>query len=136
MCCKMHWLSRANSTSLDKYINQSNHYLNQDIKNITIESFLFQSILTQQRQPINHCFDFYHCEFILLSLEVHMGFPGGSVVKNVCQCRRCVFNPWVRKIPWRKKWQPTPVLLCEKCHGQSSLAGYSPWCYKRVQTQQ
>ena len=28
-----------------------------------------------------------------------------------CQCRRCEFNPWVRKIPWRRKWQPTPVFL-------------------------
>jgi len=41
-------------------------------------------------------------------------------------CRRCGFNPWVRKIPWRRKWQPTPVLLPGKSHGQRSLAGYSP----------
>ena len=44
-----------------------------------------------------------------------------------CQCRRCEFNPWVGKIPWRKKWQPTPVFLPGKSHGQRSLAGYSPW---------
>ena len=36
------------------------------------------------------------------------------------------FNPWVRKMPWRKKWQPTPVFLPGKFHGQRSLAGYSP----------
>ena len=36
------------------------------------------------------------------------------------------FNPWVRKIPWRRKWQPTPVFLPGKCHGQRSLADYSP----------
>ena len=41
--------------------------------------------------------------------------------------RRPGFDPWVRKIPWRKKWQPTPVFLPEKSHGQRSLVGYSPW---------
>ena len=37
------------------------------------------------------------------------------------------FNPWVRKIPWRKKWQLTPLSLPRKPHGQRSMAGYSPW---------
>jgi len=40
------------------------------------------------------------------------GFPGGSDGKeSTCQCRRCGFNPWVRKIPWRRKWQLTPIFL-------------------------
>ena len=34
------------------------------------------------------------------------------------------FNPWIRKIPWRRKWQSTPVLLPGKFHGQRSLVGY------------
>ena len=42
------------------------------------------------------------------------------------QCRRRVFDPWVRKIPWRGKWQSTPVFLPGKSHGQRSLVGYSP----------
>ena len=49
--------------------------------------------------------------------------------ESVCQCRRlrrCGFDPWVRKIPWRRKWQPTSVSLPKKSHGQRSLAGYSP----------
>ena len=37
------------------------------------------------------------------------------------------FNPWVRQIPWSRKWQPAPVFLPGNFHGQSSLAGYSPW---------
>ena len=37
------------------------------------------------------------------------------------------FNPWVRKIPWRRKWKPITVFLSEKSHGQRSLMGYSPW---------
>ena len=47
--------------------------------------------------------------------------------ESACQCRRCRFNPWVRKIPWRRKWQPTPVFLPGESHGQRSRAGYSPW---------
>ena len=40
------------------------------------------------------------------------GFPGGASGKeSTCQCRRCRFSPWIRKIPWRRKWQPTPVLF-------------------------
>ena len=39
---------------------------------------------------------------------------------------RCRLDPWVVKIPWRRKWQPTPVFLPEKPHGQRSLAGYGP----------
>ena len=37
------------------------------------------------------------------------------------------FDPWIRQIPWRGKWQPTPVLLPGESCGQRSLAGYSPW---------
>ena len=40
------------------------------------------------------------------------------------------FDPWVRKIPWRKAWQPAPVLLPGESHGQRSLVGYSPWGHK------
>jgi len=49
------------------------------------------------------------------------GFPGGSVVKKkkkkstgqCWSCRRCGFDPWLKKIPWRRKWQPTPVFFLE-----------------------
>ena len=58
-------------------------------------------------------------------------FPGGSVDKRVCQqFRRPRFNPWVGKIPWRRKSQPTPVFLPGEFHGQRSLAGCSPWGHK------
>ena len=40
-----------------------------------------------------------------------------------CQCRRCRFDPWVGKIPWRRKWLPSPVFLPGKSYGQRSLAG-------------
>ena len=46
------------------------------------------------------------------------------------QCRRPEFCSWAGKIPWRRKWQPTPVFLPGKSQGQRSLAGYSPWGHK------
>ena len=46
--------------------------------------------------------------------------PGGSVVKNLPA------NPWVKKLPWRRKWQPTALFLPGKSHGQRILVGYSP----------
>ena len=61
------------------------------------------------------------------------------VVKNLppSQCRtleRCGFNPWVRKIPWERKWQLTLVFLPGKSHRQRSLVGYSPWGCKESDT--
>ena len=50
-----------------------------------------------------------------------------SAVKNPPAMQEMWFDPWVGKIPWRRKWQPTPVFLPGKCHGQRSLVGYSPW---------
>ena len=50
--------------------------------------------------------------------------------------RRYRFSPWVRKVPWRRKWQPTPVFLPGESHGQRSLAGYSPWGHKSLTQQQ
>ena len=48
-----------------------------------------------------------------------------------------MFDPWIGKIPWRRKWQPTPVLLPGKFQGQRSLIGYSPWdCKESDMTEQ
>ena len=61
---------------------------------------------------------------------------GGSVIVYL-QCRRHRrhgFNPWVGKIPWRRAWQPTPVFLLGESPGQRSLAGYSPWGHKELDT--
>ena len=58
-----------------------------------------------------------------------MGFPGSTSGKEpASHCRRhknCGFYPWVRKIPWRRTWQPTPVFLRGKSHGQRSPEGNS-----------
>ena len=66
------------------------------------------------------------------------GFPGSASGKEfVCQCKRhkrCWFNPWVWKIPWRKAGQPIPIFLPGESHGQRSLAGYSPCGHKESDT--
>jgi len=55
-----------------------------------------------------------------------------EVVNNLPTLRKGSpgFDPWVRKIPWRREWKPTPVFLPGECHGQRSLAAYSPRGYK------
>ena len=82
--------------------------------------------------------DFYWLNGILevfRSMGKKWGLPcwfGGK--EPTCQCRRCGFDYWVGKTPWRRKWQPTPVFLPEKSHWQRSLAGYSPWGCKGSDT--
>ena len=67
-------------------------------------------------------------------------FPGGTHGKEpACQCpcgrrKRCRFDPWVRKILWRRKGQPAPVLLPGESRGQRSLVGYSSWGHKESDT--
>ena len=68
----------------------------------------------------------------LLFTSLRQGLPLWlSGKESICQCRKRGFDPWVGKIRWRKKWQPTPAFLPGESHGQRSLAGYSPWRCKR-----
>ena len=70
--------------------------------------------------------------------ERQRGFWGGTGGKEpTCQCRslkRCRFDPWVGKIPWRGSWQPAPVLFPGESHGQRNLAGYGPWGHPESDT--
>ena len=66
---------------------------------------------------------------------VHWTFVGSkNPSANAGDAKRHEFNPWVRKIPWNREWQPTPVFLPGKFHGQRSLAGYSLWGHKESDT--
>ena len=71
-----------------------------------------------------------------VKISKNVDSPGGASGKeSACHCRRLRrfrFDPKVRKIPWRRKWQPTPVFLPRKFHGQRSLVGYSPWGSKET----
>jgi len=59
-----------------------------------------------------------------------MDFPGGVIGKEpASQCRRykrCMFDPWVGKILWRRASQHTPIFLPEESHGPRSLGDHSP----------
>ena len=67
------------------------------------------------------------------TLSTELGLPWWLGIKeSACQCRKPEFDPWIRKIRCRRKWQPTLVFLPGKSHGQRSLGGYSPWDLKRV----
>jgi len=57
----------------------------------------------------------------------HLASLVAQRVKHLPAMQETLFDPWVRKICWRRKWQPTPVLLPGKSHGWRSLIGYSPW---------
>ena len=76
--------------------------------------------------------------YLYLFPRMSLGFLGGTSGKEpACRCRRCKrhwFGPWIGKIPWRGKWQPTPVFLPGKSCRQKSLAIYSPWGHKELDT--
>jgi len=72
----------------------------------------------------------YRERILLTYTELHWWLSGKE---SACRCKRYRFDPWVGKIPWRRKWQPTPVFLPGKSHGQRNLLGYSPMGLQRSQ---
>ena len=85
-----------------------------------------------------NCIMLENCLHVCELFSTHMGFPGSSVSKeSTCSAGdtgRHGFNPQVRKIPWRRAWQPTPVFLPGESHGQRNMVGYSPWGRKESDT--
>ena len=74
-----------------------------------------------------------NCFLICMKVTARLGFPGGWVVKNPpASAGDSGLIPGVRKMHWRRKWQPTPVFLSGKSHGQRSLVGYSPWGHSQT----
>ena len=93
-----------------------------------------REIAPSPRRP-QGALEFFSCTRHILHLPMQgWGFPHGSVGKestgNAGDAGRRGFNSQVRKIPWRRAWQPTPVFSPGESHGQSSLLGYSPWGHK------
>ena len=116
-------------------------------KFIEVFLFFFFFVICYRKNPnkllgqptmihFHHCLLILHaCDpssrlhlFLKLEYSSFLCFPHSSVGKeSACRYRRPGFDPWVGKIPQRRKWQPTPVFLPGESHGQRSLAGYSPW---------
>ena len=68
--------------------------------------------------------------FSLVVKSLVYGSNSGWVLALAYQYKRHGFNSWVKKIPWRREWRPTPVFMPGQSHGQRSLAGYTLWCSK------
>ena len=111
---------------------------------LTIISFLYKTGEVELRfVPLELILVMIHFRSIILieSLDIWISvqslcFPDGTGGKeSACQYRRhkrCWFNPWVGKIPWRRAWQPTSVFLPGESDGQRSLEGYSPYSRKEL----
>ena len=70
---------------------------------------------------------FLHTFFDHSLIKFSIGLPWWlSGEEPACQYRRRRFDPWVGQIPWRRKWQPTPLFLPGESQGQRGLVGYSP----------
>ena len=77
--------------------------------------------------------DFHRTCFIPITILCWRDSGGLSNKESAYQCRRHRrrgFNPWIGKIPWRRKWQPISVFSPGESQGQRSLSGYSPWGHK------
>ena len=98
---------------------------------------LHKTVATNQTRSLSHAvWRVQRKRWSFLLIPLCHGLPKWlSGEEPACQCRRCRrhgFNPWIRKIPWRRKRQPTPIFLPGKSHGQRSLTDYSPWGDKRI----
>ena len=69
----------------------------------------------------------------LVSIAVLPRWLSGK--ESACQCRRRGFNPWLGKIPQRRKWQPTPVFLSGEFHGKRNLSGLQSMGLQKSPTQ-
>ena len=69
---------------------------------------------------------------ILLHVAIQLSQVGQWLKNLPANVRRCRYDPWVGKIPWRRKWQPTPVSLAGKSHRQRNMVRFSPWGHKEL----
>ena len=104
---------------------------------LVAENGIISFFLWLSNIPLCVCVCVHVCVCVCVCVCVHIHtyalswWLGGK--EFFCQCRRHVFNLWVGKIPWRRKWQLIPVFLSGKSHGQRRLLSYSPLGHKRVQ---
>ena len=108
------------------YILDFNSLFDISFANILFSWWLFQFV-----DHFLHCAKAFEFDIVLFVCSaICSAFPGGARGKELsCQCRSLKirgFDPWIRKIPWRRVWQLTPIFLPGESHGQRSLVGCSP----------
>ena len=102
------------------YQGNISYFLDQSYPIRFILHTLYKSAFFRETEPIGDIYLYMGFSYI----EPWLGCKASACPFRTC--RICRFDPWVRKIPWRRKWQPTPVFLPRDSHGQRNLAGYSP----------
>ena len=107
-----------------------------DLCSVTVAYICFIDAKTYQ-MSMGYLLEYFKLSFVpwIIITSIHLGASQVlSGKESACQCRRRMFNPGMGRIPWRRKWQPTPVFLPGESHRQRSLAGYSPWSCKESDT--
>ena len=100
---------------------------------VKLQSEKARNILKTQYRCQLSFLSFIHTSKYVMSVFNNRHSDGSSGKESACQGRRLRFYPWIRKSPWRRrKWQPTPVFLPGKSHGDRSLVGYSLRGHRRV----
>ena len=121
------------------------HYLGTETTTTDIHIYLVCTLERKTNQVVNRkslvnsaCFGIVLGMFFNTCFLGWVGLPRWHSGKlSPCHCRRYKiyrFDPWGRKMPCRRKLQPTPVFLPGKSHGQRSLVGCSPWGHKELDT--
>ena len=154
MCCKVRHIPEASSMSSDPDFMGFPQTATAAFSLLTCEDkvWCFQKSAEQRSSRLGfHSFFLSALSFVWCQLDMcnqcmwtdlkskvaqRLKTSGAPILEgSTCQCknhRRLSLNPWVGKIPWRRAWQPTPVFLPGKLHGQRILAGYSPWHHQEL----
>ena len=122
--------SRGSSRPMDQIVSPSAAVLQADSLPLShwVSPMLRTNTFTFQKLPAQY--ELLILGWVPCGYPSYLGFPGGSDGKESAGNMGNRYDPLVRKIPWRRAWQPTPVFLPGESLGQRSLAGYSPWVTK------
>ena len=88
----------------------------------------------KRRHPEGGGRDYSQASISQVMSRIAGSHPVAQMVKNLSVMQETRVQSWVKKIPWRREWLPTPVFLPGKFNGERSLVGYSPWSLKELDT--
>ena len=111
--------SISQSNFLSFFSNMTLIYPVWDLKEAQVQWFAFMYVIYSY--SLYRCCELNWASQVVQWKRIHL---------LIQEMQERLFDPWVRKIPGKRKWQPTPVFLPEKSHGQRNLVGYSPWGHK------